>query len=97
MGRRPNQTRAREQRELRRRRGERAFLFDKDVAHCLGEVAREDWEWAVSISGGNVATAARECGVYGIPPSAKALWGTSAQEAADLYRRWLKRRKQQNR
>ena len=40
--------RSAEQRELRRRRGERAFVFDKDVSRCLAEFEREEWEWALS-------------------------------------------------
>ena len=83
---------SREQRQLRQRRGERAFLFDKDL-RCLGEVEREEWELAVSMYGGDVCRAARECGVDGVSPGAKALWGRSAEEALGTYRGWQKRRK----
>jgi len=84
--------RSRRQRELRRRRGERAFLFDKDVARCLGEVAREEWEDILRLSGGEVAEAAAICGIQGVPRSAKALWGLSAEEAAATWRRWRNKR-----
>ncbi len=84
-------TRSREQRQLRQRRGERAFLFDKDLSRCFGEVEREEWEIVVSLHGGDVCAAARECGVDGIGPGAKALWGRSAEDALGTYRRWQKR------
>jgi hypothetical protein len=48
MGKGGGQRRSAEQGELRRRRGERAFLFDKDLSRCLAEVDREEWEWALS-------------------------------------------------
>ena len=86
-------TGSREQRQLRQRRGERAFLFDKDLSRCLGEVEREEWELVVSMHGGDVCNAARECGVDGVGPGAKALWGRSAEEALGTYRGWQKRRK----
>jgi hypothetical protein len=35
MGKDGGQRRSAEQRELRQRRGERAFLFDKDLSRCL--------------------------------------------------------------
>ena len=88
-----SRTGSREQRELRRRRGERAFLFDKDLSRCLGEVEREEWELVVSLHGGDVCNAARECGVDGVGPGAKALWGRSAEDALGTYRGWQKRRK----
>ncbi len=44
--------RSRIQKDLRRRRGERAFLFDKELSRCLGDVDRDDWEFAIAISGG---------------------------------------------
>lgn len=84
--------RSAEQRELRRRRGERAFLFDKDVSRCLAEFEREEWEWALSSCGGDVVRAAQECGLDGVPAGAKALWGRSAEEARGTYRRWQKQR-----
>lgn len=84
---------ARQQRRLRRQHGERAFIFDQDVSRCLGEVEREDWEIAISECGGDVAAAADSCGLEGVPRSAKALWGRSAEDAAGTYRRWQKRRR----
>jgi hypothetical protein len=85
--------RSREQQALRRRRGERAFLFDGDLTRCLGDVDREDWEFAISIHGGDVVAAARECGLVDLAPGAKALWGRSADDALGTYRRWRKRRR----
>jgi len=84
--------RSRQQRDLRERRDEKAFVFDKDVTRCLGEFERDDWELAISARGGDVPGAAAECGAAGIPRGAKALWGRSAQEAAETYRRWQKRK-----
>ena len=85
--------RARRQKELRRRRGERAFLFDKELATCLGELDREDWEFAIQMAGGDVAAAARECGLADVPRGSIALWGRSRDEALGTYRRWQRRRK----
>ena len=84
--------RAREQRQLRERRGEAAFIFDKDL-RFLGEVEREEWDLAVSLWGGDVFRAAAECGVDGAGPGAKALWGRSREEALSAYRHWQKRRR----
>jgi hypothetical protein len=95
LGKGGDQRRSAEQRELRQRRGERAFLFDKDLSRCLAEVDRDEWERALSSSGGDVVLAARQCGLDGVPPGAKALWGRSAEEARDTYRRWQKRRLRQ--
>ena len=63
----------RKQREMRRRRGERAFLFDADLSRFLGEVERRDWEFAISICGGDVALAAEMCDLADVPRNAKAL------------------------
>ena len=93
MAKRASQTRSHEQRQLRQQRGERAFLFDKSLSRCLAELEREEWEWALSSCGGDVVVAARECGLDGVPPGTKALWGLSAEEALDTYRRWQKRRR----
>lgn len=84
---------AREQRQLRERRGERAFIFDKDLSRCIGEVERQDWELVVSMCGGDVPRAAAECGVDGAGPGVKALWGRSCEEALSTYRHWQKGRK----
>ncbi len=85
--------RSRIQKDLRRRRGERAFLFDKDLSRCLGDVDRDDWEFAIAISGGDVALAAQERALTGIPGGAKVFWGRSAEEALETYRRWQKKRR----
>ena len=78
---------------LREKRGERAYLFDKDLARCIGEIKREDCEFAIRANGGNVAQAAEQCGIQQVPSSAKVLWGVSAQSALEIYRRRQKRRK----
>jgi hypothetical protein len=85
--------RSRRQQELRRRRDERAFLFDVSLSRCVAEVGREDWERAIRASGGGVSAAAAECGVLGVPRGAKVLWGRSAEEAVAIYRRWQKQRR----
>lgn len=92
MGKGPSQSRSAGQRELRRRRGERAFLFDKSLSRCLAEFERGQWERALSSCGGDTAHAARQCGLSGAPAGMKALWGRSAGEALGTYRRWQKRR-----
>lgn len=86
------QDRSRAQRQLRQRRGERAFVFDKELSRCFGKVEREQWEIALSICRGDVVCAARELGLDDVPRGAKALWGRSAQEALGIYRRWRKQR-----
>ena len=68
--------RSRIQKDLRRRRGERAFLFDKDLSRCLGDVDRDDWEFAIAISGGDVALAAQQCALTGIPGGANTRSGS---------------------
>jgi len=75
MGKDTSQSRSAEQRELRRRRGERAFLFDEGLSRCLAELEREDWEWALSSCGGDTVRAARQCGLGDVPSGTKALWG----------------------
>lgn len=80
------------QRRLRRDRGERAFLFTHDLATCLAEVDRDEWQAALSMNGGNTAAAAAMCGVADVPGNARALWGRSAEEARGIYRRWQKSR-----
>jgi hypothetical protein len=80
------------QRALRQGRDERAFIFDKNLSRCLGEIARDQSETAISLCGGDVVSAARECGVAGVPRGARVLWGRSANDALDIYRRWQKRR-----
>lgn len=93
MGKGRGQRRSAEQREPRQHRGERAFLFDTDLSWCLADVDREEWEWALSSCAGDVVRAAHQCGVEGLPPGVKALWGRSAEEARDTYRRWQKRKR----
>jgi hypothetical protein len=88
------QNRSRAQKALRRRRNERAFLFDNDLTRRLGDVDRDEWEFAISISGGDVAAAGLECGISDLPRGAKALWGRSAEEALETYRRWKKKRRE---
>ncbi len=85
--------RCRIQKDLRRRRGERAFLFDKDLSRCLGDVDRDDWEFAIAISGGDVALAANNARSLGFREAPKSCWGRSAEEALETYRRWQKKRR----
>lgn len=87
-----SRNRASDQRRLRERNGERAFLFSADLTACLGEVEREEWEDAVSMAGGSTAAAAALCGIPGLPRSTKALWGRSKEEARATYLRWQKKR-----
>lgn len=79
------------QRRLRRRRGERVFLIDS-LWCCVAEFERDRWESALASCGGDVVRAASECGVDGLAPETKALWGRSVEEAVGTYRRWRKRR-----
>ena len=79
------------QRELRRRRGEQAYIFDRGLSRCWGTANRVEWESSIAMSGGNVATAAAQCGIPGVPNGAIALWGTSAEDALATYRRWMGR------
>jgi hypothetical protein len=81
----------REQRARRRKRNERAFLFDSEL-NLIAEFEREDWEWALSSSSGDAMRAAGQCGLTDVPAGVKALWGRSADEARSTYRRWQKRR-----
>jgi hypothetical protein len=57
LGKGGEQRRSAEQRDLRQRRDERAFLFDKDLSRCLGEVDRE--EWGIQLVGQLLYVAAR--------------------------------------
>jgi hypothetical protein len=82
---------AQDQRRKRRQQHERAFLFTV-AGQLLGDVERAPWEVALADSGGNVADAARACGLGDIPRGTKALWGRSAAEAWATYRRWQKQR-----
>jgi hypothetical protein len=74
------------------RRGERAFLFTHDLATCLAELDRDQWQGALSMCGGDTAVAAVMCGISDVPRNARALWGRSAEEARSTYRRWQKSR-----
>ena len=66
---------------------------DKGLSHCLGRADREDWEPAISMCGGNVAEAALQCGLSGVPRDAKALWRRSAEETPGTYLKWRKKRR----
>ena len=87
------QERSRRQVISREKRGEKAYLFDKDLVRCIAEIEREDLEFAIRANGGNVARAAEQCGIQQVPSSAKVLWGVSAQSALETYKRWQKRKK----
>lgn len=92
MRNRHDRDRSQAQRALRHERGEKAFVFDKDVTHYIGEFDRDAWERAISACGGDVAAAARACGNDGVPRGAKALWGRTSDEALAIYKRWQKQR-----
>jgi hypothetical protein len=83
---------AEDQKVLRRRRGERAFIFDQDLARCLGDADRDEWDFAITLSAGNVSQAAEQCGIDGVPRGAKACSGRSAEEALATYWRWQQKR-----
>ena len=85
--------RSRMQKDLRRQKGERVFVFEKDLGRCLGEVNREEWEFAISYCGGDVFAAAKACGLRNVPPGVLALWGRTSEEAVGSYRRWQKKRR----
>jgi len=87
----PKRKQAQDQRQKRRQKHERAFLFTVE-GHLLGAVERVPWEVALADSGGNVADAALACGLADIPKGTKALWGRSAAEAWATYRRWQTQR-----
>ncbi len=89
----PAQNKGQKQKELRKKRGEHAFIFDKKYSVCLGKVDREDWEFAISEYGGRVDKAAKRCGIPDIPKSGRALWGTSEEDARRIYNQWKKRSK----
>ena len=83
---------SRRQKQMRRRHGENAHIFDKDLTQALAEVECDSWEFAIALAGGNVPAAAEICGLEGIPRSAKVLWGRSAEAALGTYRAWRRRR-----
>ena len=79
-----------EQRWERARRDEHAFLFGPD-GRCLGRVERDQWDFAISMAGGNIVKAARQVGLE-VPRGTRALWGRSQEAAIGAYRGWLKRK-----
>lgn len=86
-----SRNKSRDQRGLRERLGEDAYLFGPDE-RCLGKVERDRWEDVVTWVGGSVAEAALECGLQ-VPRSTRVLWGRSAQEALATWRKWQARTK----
>ena len=79
-----------EQRWERERRDEHAFLFGPDE-RCLGRVERDEWDFAISMAGGNVVEVAKQVGLE-VPRGTRALWGRSQEAAIGAYRNWLKRK-----
>ena len=79
-----------EQRGERERYDEHAFLFGPDE-RCFGKVERDEWDFAISIAGGNVVEAAKQVG-FEVPRGTRALWGRSQEAAIGAYRSWLKRK-----
>lgn len=78
-----------EERRKRERRDEDAFLFGPDEG-CLAQVQRRAWEFAISMSGGNVVEAGRQLGLD-VPRGSRARWGRSQVAAIGTYRAWRKR------
>jgi hypothetical protein len=66
-----------EQRWERERRDEHAFLFGLDH-RCFGKVERDEWDFAISMAGGNVVEAAKHVGLE-VPR------GTRAAATAELW------------
>lgn len=87
-----NQDQRHHQKDQRRKRDERAFVFDSTMTQCLAEFERDDWEWAIEMAGGNVGEAAEAAGISGIPRNARALWGKSQPHALESYRQWCNRK-----
>jgi hypothetical protein len=79
-----------EEHRMRERRDEHAFLFGPDE-RCLGKVERDEWDFAISMAGGNVVEAAKLVGLD-VPRATRALWGRSQEAAIGAYRSWLKRK-----
>ncbi len=79
-----------EQRWERERHDEHAFLFGPDE-RCLGKVERDEWDFTISMAGGNVVEAAKQVGLE-VPRGTRALWGRSQDAALGAYRGWMKRR-----
>ena len=82
--------------KLRAGNGERAFLFAPDSEEVIADVDRPRWERAIAQAGGAVAVAAAACGIEGVPRGAKVLWGRSASEAMNTFRRWQTDRKRKS-
>jgi len=80
------------QKELRRKGDELAFLFDPTMTKCLAEVKRDDWEWAIAMSGGSVSDTAAMAGINEIPRNTRAIWGKSQAHALDSYHQWIRRK-----
>jgi len=84
-------------RRHRRRRSERAFIFDAGLSHCLATVERGRWAFAISACGGDVRQAALLCGIECTGGGARAFWGVSAEAALQSYRGWQRRRSRERR
>lgn len=80
------------QKGLRRKRDEKAFVFDAAMSNCLAEVERDQWEFAIEMAGGSVSEAAKIAGLSEIPKNARALWGKSQGHALNSYREWTNRK-----
>lgn len=86
-----HQKRVQKQKELRKKRGEHAFIFDKEYRACLGRVDHNDWEFVIAKYGGRVDNAAEQCAISDIPKNARVLWGTSEEDARRIYYQWRKK------
>jgi hypothetical protein len=81
-----------ELREKRERRGENAFIFDSEFTRCFGVIARQQFEGVIAVCSGDVAKAARYCGMADVTDGAKALWGISKEDAIQGYQEFLNAR-----
>jgi hypothetical protein len=78
-----------EQRGERERYDEHAFLFGPDE-RCFGKVERDEWDFAISIAGGNASRPPSRVGFE--VRGTRALWGRTQEAAIGAYRSWLKRK-----
>lgn len=85
-----------QQKANRKNNNENAYIFDNTLKHCLGEISRTDWEWAIDMAGGNISEAAADIGLKDIPKNAKALWGKSSTHALNQYQQWQNRKAKKN-
>jgi len=59
-------------------------------------VEREEWDFAISMTGGDVVEAAKQVGID-VPRGTRALWGRSQEAGLGACRSWLKRKARKQR